>query len=188
MEGNVILGYTSTTFFMLDVDYSTKKKALWFAEEYGKKHKLGSSLVILTSKDGQRDLFNKKLQKYAVIFGKPITFAEIQWHINEARRLGMCERKFVAMRKVSYITIRVNDKNNHISYPKIVAYYPSGETESAEKRRANTGVNHFLLMWRTCKMLGSRERDLPESEQRALPSDISIVRRLDDYLFQKQHD
>jgi hypothetical protein len=175
-EGNVILGYTSTTFFMLDVDYCSKKKALQFAEEYGREYKLGSSLVILTSKDGQRDLFGKRLEKYAVIFGKPITFAEVQWHINQARRLGMCERKFVVMRKVSYITIRVNDKNNHVPYPKIVAYYPSGETKSAEKRRANTGVNHFLLFWRTYKMLGSN-RAVPESEQKALPSDISIVQR-----------
>lgn len=164
--GNVVIGYTSSTFLMIDVDTGERKRVLDFAKQYTKKYRLGSVLVLLTSVDPQTDLSGNKLGKYAIIFGKPIAYAEVQWHINEARRLGMCERKFLVMRKLSYVTIRANAKNRKTPYPEIAAFIPNGDC---------TGIKHYMEIWRNSKHLGSIP--LPPDAETFYRGNPSLVKR-----------
>ena len=87
---------------------------------------MGSSLVVKTSDNYLTDFFGNKLGKYCVVFGKPLSWEEISWHIKEARRLGMIERAFTKLRKFGYITERVNAKNNNTPAPKIIKFYANG--------------------------------------------------------------
>ena len=146
-EGNVVLGYCTPTFLMLDIDYQVEELVKDFAQRYAKFHDLGSSLILKTSPwNGQMDLFGNKLGRFSVIFGKPVDWEEIAWHIKEAKRLGMIDRSFVAIRKFGSTTIRTSEKNKETPHPKILAYYRNGDW---------TGVKHYIKLWVLEKHLGT---------------------------------
>jgi len=147
-EGNVVIGFTSNSILMLDCDNKRLGEVVKFAREYAKFHDLGSALVMKTSESKQLDLSLKPLANYCIIFGRVLSWEEIRWHIQEAYRLGMVDRKFLEMRKFHYITIRVNAKNLEKPAPKIVYYFHNGDS---------TGIIEFLTFWRMCRGLG-RER------------------------------
>lgn len=150
-EGNVVLGYCSDTVLMLDIDNQMEEAVKDFAIRYAKFHDLGSVLILRTSESGQMDLFGNKLASFAAIFGKcPLGWEEIRWHVTEARRLGMIERSFLALRKFGYVTIRANPKNKRTPRPKIVAYYRNGD---------KTGIFRYLGFYVMCKELGRKEEN-----------------------------
>lgn len=158
-DGNIVLGFCSNTFLMLDLDLHTEAVAKAFSKSYSEFHDLGSALLILTSKSTQIDLFGNKLNKYAVIFGKLLTWDEIIWHIKEARRLGMIERSFLNLRKFGYITIRVNAKNDKTPPPKTVALYHLGDM---------TGIINFNEFRKACKNLGKQSSEESCCQKRTL--------------------
>jgi len=144
-DGNVVIGFCSNNILMLDLDLHTEATAKAFVKSYSKFHKLGSVLLLKTSDSNQIDLLGNRLEKYAAIFGKPLIWDEILWHINESRRLGMIERSFLNLRKFGYITIRVNAKNDKTPPPKVVAFYRLGDI---------TGIVAFLEFRNLCKDSG----------------------------------
>lgn len=144
-EGNVVLGFTSKTQLMLDVDNLTQEETCDFAECYGRFQDLGSSLVLKTSDTTQTDLFGNNLGKFCIIFGKYIHWTEIQWHITEARRLGMIERAFTLLRSFGSITIRVNAKNEKTPAPKIVKFFPNGDMRA---------IRDYVRFWNRYKTMG----------------------------------
>lgn len=148
MKGNVVLGYETSCHLMLDYDLKTKAQAVGFTRKYAKYHDLGSALTILTSQPKQMDLSLDKdnlLNKFSAIFGKPIIWEEIQWHVKEAYELGMVDKSFLALRDYGSITIRLNAKNPDILAPKIVDYFDNGD---------DRGVMSFLRRWVMCRKLG----------------------------------
>jgi len=144
-DGNVVIGFCSNNILMLDLDLHSEATAKAFVKSYSKFHKLGSTLLLKTSDSNQIDLLGNRLKKYAAIFGKPLSWDEILWHIKESRRLGMIERSFLNLRKFGYITIRINAKNNETPPPKVVAFYRLGDT---------TGIVAFLEFRKFSKDLG----------------------------------
>jgi len=60
------------------------------------------------------------LRNYCIVFGKVLSWEEVNWHVKEDYRFGIINKAFTALRDFGSITIRVNDKNNEIPYPKIV--------------------------------------------------------------------
>lgn len=144
-EGNVVLGYTSSSILMLDCDLKREDEVIEFAKEYAKFHKLGSVAVFKTSDTPQVDLFGNRLGNYCIIFGKPISWDEIQWHVQEAYRLGIVNKSFTALRQFGSITIRVNSKNDKIPPPKPIFYFRNGD---------NRGVMAFTKHWVMCRKLG----------------------------------
>ena len=126
-EGNVVIGFSTCTQLILDIDFQAEETVVRFAREYAKFHKLGSSLVLKTSDKYLTDLYRQRLGKYCVVFGKPISWEEIRWHIKEARRLGMIERTVVIMTRFGNITERANAKNDKTPPPKIVKFYANGD-------------------------------------------------------------
>jgi len=144
-EGNVVLGFTSSNFLMLDSDDQIEYYVLEFANEYGKFHKLGSHIVLRTSKSTKTDLFGNRLGNYAIIFGKPIMWSEVQWHIKEVLRLGAINRAFAKLRDFGTITIRVNFKNKKIPPPEVIRFCNNGEM---------TGIVAYIKHKNTCEGLG----------------------------------
>jgi hypothetical protein len=130
---------------MLDCDLKREEEVIEFAEEYAKFHDLGSALVMKTSDSTQVDLSFRKLENYSIIFGKVLSWEEIRWHVNEANRLGIVDRKFTALREFGYITIRANAKNEDIPHLEIVHRFENGD---------DTGVKDYLDFWDMCKELG----------------------------------
>lgn len=145
VEGNVVIGFTSNSILMLDIDKKERQEVIAFAREYAKFHDLGSALVMLTSNSKQLTLNLRPLKSFSVIFGRILSWEEIKWHIQEAYRLGMVDEAFIAIREFGYITIRVNAKNLEKPAPRIIYYFPNGD---------NTGIIEFLKFWRICKELG----------------------------------
>jgi hypothetical protein len=146
-EGNVVLGYTADCYLMLDHDLKREDEVVKFAREYTKFHDLGSVAVFKTSDSSQVDLFGNRLGNYCSIFGKPLSWDEIRWHVLEAYRLGMVNKGFAVIRKFGSITIRVNSKNNKIPPPKPIYYYRNGD---------NRGVMDFTKHWVMCRKLGMK--------------------------------
>lgn len=146
-DGNVVIGFCSNNVLMLDLDLHTEATAKAFVKSYSEFHKLGSVLLLKTSDSNQIDLFGNRLKKYAAIFGKPLSWDEISWHVKESRRLGMVERAFLNLRKFGYITIRVNAKNDKTPPPKVVAFYRLGDI---------SGIVTFLEFRKTCRDLGKQ--------------------------------
>ncbi len=169
-EGNVVLGFCSNNILMLDLDLHTETVAKTFVRSYSKFHSLGSVLLLLTSASTQIDLSGNKLNKYSAVFGKPLSWEEICWHVKEARRLGMVERSFLALRKFGYITIRVNAKNNKTPPPKVVKFYKLGDM---------TGIIEFITFRNWCKnigRLGGIEKQLNAHKMQAEENKIRIDR------------
>jgi len=147
-SGNIVLAFTSDSFLMLDCDLKREDAVKEFARQYSEFHKLGSVVVLKTSDTPQTDLFGKRLGNYCIIFGKDLAWDEIQWHIQEAYRLGMVNKGFTALRQFGSITIRVNSKNDKIPPPKPIYYFRNGD---------RTGVMAFTRHWVMCRKLGSDE-------------------------------
>jgi hypothetical protein len=156
-RGNVVLGFCTNKFLMLDLDLHTEKVAKTFAKSYSQFHGLGSVLLLQTSKSTQIDFFGNKLNKYSAIFGKPLSWDEITWHVNETRRLGMIERSFLYIRKFGSITIRVNAKNDKTPPPKTVILYKLGDM---------SGILQFNEFRKACKNLGKLNADTELSKER----------------------
>jgi len=144
-DGNVVLGFTSDTYLMLDVDFQWLPFVKEFAIKYARFHKLGSVLILKTSDDYLTDFFGNKLGKYCIIFGKPLSWKEIQWHITEARRIGIIERAFTKLRDFGSITIRVNAKNFETPPPDIIKFYANGDM---------TGMRDFVQFRNRFRNLG----------------------------------
>jgi len=144
-RGNVVLGYTSDTTLMLDCDLKAEDEVIRFAKGYTKMHDLGSVVVFKTSNSKQIDLFKKKLGNYCVIFGKPLSWEEILFHVEQCLRLGIVNRQFANMRSLGAITIRVNAKNSRTPAPLPVFYYKNGD------RR---GIGNFTRYWRQFRAEG----------------------------------
>lgn len=144
-QGNVVLAYTSSCLLMLDCDLKPELEVREFAEEYAKFHKLGTVVVFKTSDSSMTDLFGNRLGNYCIIFGKELSWDEIQWHIDECKRSGMINRAFAKLRQFGSITIRVNAKNDKIPAPKPVSYFSNGD---------DTGVMAFLRHWVMCRKIG----------------------------------
>jgi hypothetical protein len=169
-DGNIVIGFCTDTFLMLDLDLHAEAVAKRFSKTYSEFHGLGSALLILTSESTQVDLFGNKLNKYAVIFGKPLTWDVILWHIKEARRLGMIERSFLNLRKFGYITIRVNAKNSKTPPPKTVALYHLGDM---------AGIIQFNKFRKACKNLGKQSPETPKhpvARTRSARMNISLMK------------
>jgi hypothetical protein len=126
-EGNVVIGFSTSTNLILDIDFQAEETVLEFAKEYAKFHDLGSSVVLKTSDKYRTDLFGNKLGKYCIVFGKYIGWEEIRWHIKEARRLGMIERTVVIMTRFGDITERANAKNKDTPPPRLIKFFPNGD-------------------------------------------------------------
>lgn len=149
-EGNVVLAWMNDCFLALDCDLKREEEVTEFAKEYSKVQSLGTSLVAKTSDSGgQVDLFRNKLDNYCIVFGKRLTWEEIQWHIDECYRLGIINKGFRALRKFGSITIRVNAKNDKIPPPAIVRYFSNGDG-----KKDREGVIRFLEHWIRCKNEG----------------------------------
>lgn len=148
-EGNVVLAWTTDCFLALDCDLKREDEVTEFEEEYSEVQSLGSSLVAKTSDSSQVDLFGNRLNNYCIIFGKRLTWEEIQWHIDECFRLGIINRGFHKLRKFGSITIRVNAKNDKIPPPAIVRYFSNGDS-----RKDREGVIRFLEHWVRCRKEG----------------------------------
>jgi hypothetical protein len=125
-EGNVVLGFCSNHFLMLDIDEQIKNFCIRFVKEYTNYHKLGSVLILKTSESNSIDFFGNKLGNFAAIFGKPLSKKEIMWHIGETKRLGIINRGFAKMRYLDGITIRVNSKNEKTQPPEVIKFYSHG--------------------------------------------------------------
>jgi hypothetical protein len=147
-KGNVVLAYTSDCHLMLDCDLKREDEVVLFSEEYSKFHDLGSSAVWKTSDTPQVDLYGKRLGNYCIIFGKVLSWDEIQWHIGECYRQGMVNKGFTALRKFGSITIRVNAKNDKIPPPMPISYFSNGSKE------ARKGVMAFTRHWVMCRKMG----------------------------------
>jgi len=147
-DGNVVIGFTTDTHLMLDCDLKREAVVVEFAREYGAFQDLGSSLVMKTSEDGQVDLFGERLCNYCIVFGKPLSWDEIKWHVQEAYKLGIVNKSFTALRQFGSITIRVNAKNDSIPFPKLVTYFDNGD---------DIGIMSFLRFWVNCRKLGKNE-------------------------------
>jgi hypothetical protein len=164
MSGNVVLAYTSDTLLMLDCDLKREDEVIEFAKKYVKFHDLGSVAVFKTSDTPQIDLFGNRLGNYAIIFGKPLTWDEIKWHVKEAYRLKMVNKSFVAIREFGSITIRVSSKNDKIPPPKPIYYFRNGD---------NRGVMRFTKFWVTCRKLGMKrnaeKEDISNKRPRKIP-------------------
>jgi hypothetical protein len=144
-EGNVVIGFTSDYLLMLDCDLKRIDEVKWFAPKFGKKHDLGSSLIIKTTDTPQVDLFGKPLGNYAIVYGKRKCWDAIKWLVGEAYRLGIVNKAFARIRQVGSITIRVNAKNEKIPPPKPIAYFDNGD---------DTGIMEFLDHWIMCRKMG----------------------------------
>jgi len=148
-NGNIVIGYMTDEFLMLDCDLKREDELIEFAKEYTKLYDLGSVLIMKTSDTSQIDLFGNRLGNYCIIFGKKLDWNEIKWHIQQAYKIGIVNKGFLAMRKFGTITIRVNAKNNKIPYPKIVYYYSYGNGKEDK-----IGIWTFMKFWATLKKEG----------------------------------
>lgn len=144
-EGNVVLGFMSDVFLMLDCDSKRIAEVKKFAKRYAKKYDLGSSAVFKTSDTHQIDLFGHRLTNCCIIFGMKLSWDEIRWHVQETYRLGMVNRGFLALRNYGSITIRVNAKNKKTPHPRLVYYFPNKD---------DTGVFEFIDFWVMCRKEG----------------------------------
>jgi len=124
--GNIVVGFTTNTFLMLDADLQTEERVVEWAREYTRLYELGSVLIMKTSDSLQLDLYGNKLYNFCIIFGQPLGWQEIILHIENAYREGIVNKYFREMRYLGVITERVNRKNNRINYPKIFKYINVG--------------------------------------------------------------
>jgi hypothetical protein len=148
-DGNVILGYASDTALMLDVDEQIEQFVIKFAIRYTRFHKLGSVLVLRSSLSSKTDLFGNKLANFFIIFGKPLCWAEIQWHISELRRLGIINRGFATLRNYGHIILRENSKNKKIPPPEVIKFYNTGDmtviADFISDKNISQGIGEFWL-------------------------------------------
>lgn len=134
-KGNVVLGFTSDNYLMLDCDSQIEPDVIWFAKAYAKEYGLGSALVMKSSEGN-----------YFIIFGKRVSWEEVKWHVGEAYRLGMVNEEFADVRQFGTVTIRVNAKNKEKPHPTIVAYFDNGD---------DTGIWEFIDRWVMCRRMGA---------------------------------
>jgi hypothetical protein len=148
-DGNVILGYASDTALMLDVDEQIQQFVIKFAIGYTRFHKLGSVLVLRSSLSSKTDLFGNKLANFFIIFGKPLCWEEIQWHINETRRLGIINRGFATLRNYGHIILRENSKNKKIPPPEVIKFYNNGDmtviADFISDKNLSQGIGEFWI-------------------------------------------
>jgi len=152
-EGNIVLGLTSRSFLMLDIDLQNEEYAWKLVLNYATFHKLGSILFLRSSKSTQGDLFGNRLGNYLAIFGTTLQWKEIHWHITELRRLGIINKSFAKLREFGSITIRVNAKNKKTRRPKVIRYYRNGPI---------TGIARFVAHRNRCQDVGSSIHDKGE--------------------------
>jgi hypothetical protein len=178
-SGNIVVGYTSDSILMLDVDFKPQKEVIEFAKEYTEFHDLGSVLIIRTSESSQVDLFGNQLGNFCIIFGRILPWEETKWHIKEAYRLGMVKKNFLVMREIDLITIRVNAKNSEIPHPEVVYYL---------QKRTVKGVYKFLEYWIWHRNLGLKKVDVEElTEEKLREKEKEVKREMRQWLKIKAH-
>jgi hypothetical protein len=148
-DGNVILGYASDTALMLDVDEQVEEFVIRFAIRYARFHKLGSVMVLRSSLSSKTDLLGNKLANFFIIFGKPLCWEEISWHISETRRLGVINRGFATLRNYGHIILRENSKNRKIAPPEVIKFYNNGDmtviADFISDKNISQGIGEFWL-------------------------------------------
>jgi hypothetical protein len=144
MSGNIVIGFTTNCYLMLDADLKTEEAVEW-AREYSKEHQLGSVLIMKTSRSKQRDLLGNKLTNYCIIFGQRLPWQEIIAHIDNAYKKGIINKAFRNMRKYGVIIERINRKNKKKSCPAIFTYIRAGNNE---------GCMEYLHWWKWNKEIG----------------------------------
>jgi hypothetical protein len=145
-EGNVVIGFTTDNYLMLDADLKKEEDIEW-AKEYGKDFHLGSALIMKTSDSFQLDLYGNKLYNFCIVFGQPLPWQEIILHVENAFKEGIVNKGFRDMRYLGHITERVNRKNRRKSHPKVFKYIPS-------KDKNNEGCMEYLRWWKWNKKVG----------------------------------
>jgi hypothetical protein len=148
-NGNVVLGFSSVSALMLDVDLQVEEYVIEFAKEFSKFYGLGSVLIEQTSKSVQKDLEGNTLGNYCVIFGKSLEWQDILMFVEEARHLNFIKHDFAYLLKFGSITIRVKAKNDRIPPPKRILLYCNGDM---------TEISHFLEFKKNCEGLGMCEK------------------------------
>jgi hypothetical protein len=144
-KGNIVIGYTSQGYLMMDCDGRRENEVIEFSEQYTKFHNLGCSLNMKSSEDGQVDLSGHKIGHYFIIFGKPLNNDAILWHLRDCCRLGFTNKRFVEANKYGNITLRLNAKNGKISAPTYVSFFQHGEFD---------GIHDYLKDWINLRKLG----------------------------------
>lgn len=148
MSGNIPIGFTRDDLLLLDIDLQTAERVVKWAREYGKKWHLGSVLIMKSSDPAQLDLQGNKLYNFYIIFGQPMPWTEVMFHLKNAYEDGIINKSFFAIRYYGYITLRVTKKNKRKSHPKVLGkkgYFPNGNNE---------GCMEFLRYWQENKLLG----------------------------------
>jgi len=145
-EGNIPVGFTRDYLLMLDVDLNVGERVVKWAGEYGKKWRLGSTLIMLSSDSAQLDFERNKLYNFFIIFGQPMPWTEVMFHLKNAYEDKIINKSFFAIRYYRRsITLRVTKKNKRKSHPKVFKYIPNGNNE---------GVMEFLGYWIENRLLG----------------------------------
>ena len=148
-----IVGFTTADYLMLDVDNRTPTRIYLWTKSYSKRYHLGCALINITSDtERQLDLFGNRLYHLSVIFGVRQCWEEIVFHIGNAFKDGIVDKKFVKMRYIGVITERVTVKSNRISYPRPFHYI-----RNSNKRRDKEGVFEYLRFWQWHKKVNILE-------------------------------
>jgi len=146
MTGNVVVGFCTDCYLMLDCDVIPLRRVVRWCRKYTKEMGLGSVIVGLTSINKQLTIDRKRLpNNYLAVFGKRISQQENRIHIENAYQDGIVNKGFRDMRFYGLITERVNRKNYAISPPKIRRYIPNGDNEGCMK---------YLEWWKWNKNVG----------------------------------
>jgi hypothetical protein len=145
--GNICTGISTNSILIFDVDRHTKEFTLFHGENYPKFYHLGASLVMQTSETFERDFYGNTLGNYAIVFGKPITWEEIKWHIVNGVKLGLLERANLYVLKWGYITSRQNPKNREIPAPKVLKFFSNSHGDMR-------GIVSYIQHWNLVKDFG----------------------------------
>jgi len=145
-EGYPIVGFTTDRFLMLDPDLAKPSSLVRYCKSYTKFYRLGCVLITKTSEPWQIDLFGKRLGNFTAIFGKPIEWQEILWHVEQAYKARVVSKQFLLARiRDGTTTERVNRKNLKKSYPTAYRFIRNGD---------NAGCKEYVEFWANNRKIG----------------------------------
>jgi hypothetical protein len=120
-----------------------------WARTYTKFYNLGSVLIFRSSKTEETDANGYPLNNYFIIFGRPLSWKEIRWHIREAYCFGIVNKQFYEMRRLGNTTLRVSAKNSKKPQPRFVHYISNGDL---------TGCVEYVHLWRICRKINEGKK------------------------------
>ena len=144
---SIVIGFTTSDYLMLDADNMTKRRVTEWTRKYRKKYHLGSALVMMTSNEGQLDLFGKRVYNFTVIFGERLPWQENMNHIRNAYKDGMVNKVFLRMRFQGFTTERVNRKCKRKGAPTFFRYFP-------DPKKRNEGCMEYMKWWKWFREVG----------------------------------